>query len=42
MPFFSLHGLSEQTCDYILASIIFEGKELGFNSRASEDVGEAT
>lgn len=32
MPFFSLHGLSEQARNYILAAIIFEGKELGFNS----------
>lgn len=42
MPFFSLHGLSEQICDYTLAAIIFEGKELGFKSRASENVAEAT
>lgn len=42
MLFFSLHGLSEQMCDYILAAVIFEGKEFGFNSRGSEYVGEAT
>lgn len=29
-------------CDYILAAVIFEGKEFGFNSRGSEYVGEAT
>lgn len=39
MPFFSLHGLSEQTLDFIRADITSEGKELGCNSTASEDVG---
>lgn len=39
MPFFSLHGLSEQTLDFITADVTSEGKELGCNSTASEDVG---
>lgn len=37
--FFSLHGLSKQTLDFITADVTSERKELGCNSTASEDIG---